>query len=231
MALEVISDPHIIHDEFMRIAATTLEYRDHNYADWEPIGDQRLEKNQVHPHARVFDTGRDFEDIAKTHHMTNADLTQHFAGKVVLDVGCGYSELGEEANVDTTVIGLDLPTAFEKEKDYFAEERKNTFYVAGNGRTLPFADQTFDTILSTYALLEHLYSGEQGVQFLEEALRVLKIGGTALIAPIHPKIAYVDGAEGTARVLHKIANLALDDRYKMSYRMLTTLQIKKIAAN
>lgn len=227
LVLKEIINPTELYDMFMEQADMTRHLGSTDYSHWEPLGDTDLEKNQIHPLAVVFDTGRTLDEVASVHGLRDHEVSSYFLGKKVLDVGCGYSELGEDFDGDTTVVGIDLPHTFAKETEYFAERRDSTLYVAGNGQSLPFKSESFDTLVSTFSLLEHLYSGDQGVQFIKESLRVLKNNGTALFAPVHPNFGYIDGRNGTKRVLEELASIALDPAYSMSYSPMRNLRIHK----
>ena len=94
----------------------------------------------------------------------------------VLDDGCGGGgmcvSVAEEAD---HVVGLDLSARFADAGTKLASEKglDNVVFVHADGRRLPFANGTFDTILS-HAVIEHVadYSA-----YLREARRVLRRGG------------------------------------------------------
>lgn len=116
------------------------------------------------------------------------------AGSRLLDVGCGPGEilttlatLGPE--IETT--GLDVDAAMidraERKASRLARTgsgRRPTFVVA-DAASMPFADETFDVVVSSYAV-HHWPDRHAG---LAEVMRVLKPGGRAIIWDIaspHP---------------------------------------------
>lgn len=94
----------------------------------------------------------------------------------VLDVGCGTGEtIGHLASNVGSVHGLDLSrsqleTALEK------DERADAF-VRGDARQLPYADGTFDCVVSVGSILYW----DEPLEALREAHRVTKPGGEILV--------------------------------------------------
>ena len=101
-----------------------------------------------------------------------------FAGKRVLDVGCGaggkslyYASIGAER-----VTGLDIVERYEKESAELAKKLNlsDKFgFVLGDAARMPFGEASFDTIIANDAL-EHV--GEPAA-VLSECMRVLAPGG------------------------------------------------------
>ncbi len=97
------------------------------------------------------------------------------AGRV-LDSGCGGGgtivSLAEEVRFG---VGLDLDARFAGAGTRLVTEKRlgNVAFVRGDGQRLPFADATFDLILS-HSVIEHVTSAET---YLAECLRVLRPGG------------------------------------------------------
>ena len=116
------------------------------------------------------------------------------AGSRLLDVGCGPGEVLTALStlapeIETT--GLDVDAAMidraERKASRLAPSgsgRRPTFVVA-DAASMPFADETFDVVVSSYAV-HHWPDRHAG---LAEMMRVLKPGGRAIIwdiAPPHP---------------------------------------------
>ena len=104
-------------------------------------------------------------------------------GLRVLDVGCGTGtdlKLYQQAGCD--VSGVDLSAAMLK------AARKSLGVGAdlrpGDAEKLPFPDETFDLILSTYTL--HTIARARRAAVLRELARVLKPCGTLLLTDFHP---------------------------------------------
>jgi SAM-dependent methyltransferase len=92
----------------------------------------------------------------------------HIRGRV-LDVGCGSKPYRQLFNSDA-YVGLDV----EQSGHRHAGEDVDVFY---DGRTFPFADGEFDSVVS-FEALEHVFTPER---FIAEIGRVLRPGGTLLL--------------------------------------------------
>lgn len=89
---------------------------------------------------------------------------------ILLDFGCGskpYEKLFVSAK---EYIGVDLKIEGREENHQYVDK----FY---DGKTIPYEDEIFDSLLST-EVLEHVFNIEE---VLKEMNRVLKKGGKALI--------------------------------------------------
>lgn len=94
----------------------------------------------------------------------------------VLDAGCGGGgtalSIAEEV---AFAVGLDLSPRFSDSGTRLAREKrvKNVAFTQGDGLKLPYADGSFDVVLS-HSVIEHLESAEA---YIRECARVLKSGG------------------------------------------------------
>lgn len=94
----------------------------------------------------------------------------------VLDAGCGSGgtalSLAEEVSF---AVGLDLNPRFSDAGTKLAKEKriKNVAFTQGDGLKLPYANESFDVVLS-HSVIEHLPSAET---YIAECARVLKHGG------------------------------------------------------
>lgn len=113
----------------------------------------------------------------------------------VLDVGCGHGLMliGAAKHLTTgKAVGVDIWQS-EDQAGNSAEatlENVRAEGVAdrvelkdGDARRLPFDDESFDTIVSSWAL-HNIYEREEREQAVREIARVLKPGGRALIVDI-----------------------------------------------
>jgi len=94
-------------------------------------------------------------------------LITNLNGKL-LDVGCGTKPYENICNVDE-YIGLEIDDEGNRQHNY-----ADVFY---DGKTIPFEDKSFDSILSNQ-VFEHVFNPNQ---FLKEINRVTKMGGKFLI--------------------------------------------------
>ena len=94
-------------------------------------------------------------------------LITNLNGKL-LDVGCGTKPYENICNVDE-YIGLEIDDEGNRQHNH-----ADVFY---DGKTIPFEDKSFDSILSNQ-VFEHVFNPNQ---FLKEINRVTKVGGKFLI--------------------------------------------------
>lgn len=94
----------------------------------------------------------------------------------VLDAGCGSGgtalSIAEEV---AFAVGLDISPRFSDSGTKLAREKriKNVAFTQGDGLKLPYANESFDVVLS-HSVIEHLPSAEA---YIAECSRVLKRGG------------------------------------------------------
>ena len=112
------------------------------------------------------------------------------AGARVLDAGCGTGLLtlaflrahrrpADIASIDLSVRSLQ--TARKAARKLRAAPRREVAFAQANALTLPFADETFDLVM-TSGVLEYLPLREG----LEEMARVLAPGGLLFFVPVRP---------------------------------------------
>lgn len=92
----------------------------------------------------------------------------------VLEVGCGTAPvMGMLSRYSSRRFGIDVSFSSA------AISRRNCISTAGDGRELPFLDNTFDIVYSTGVL--DLFSDGEASRLLSEMLRVLRPGGKAVL--------------------------------------------------
>jgi SAM-dependent methyltransferase len=102
-------------------------------------------------------------------------------GGSILDAGCGGGGMplsfAEEAR---KVVGIDLAPRFADAGHKLAAEHglRNLHFTRADGQALPFADASFDMVLS-HAVIEHV---ADAALYLRELARVLKPGGTMYLS-------------------------------------------------
>jgi SAM-dependent methyltransferase len=117
-----------------------------------------------------------------------------FAGARVLDIGCGTGNLtirARRAESAVQITGIDPdPRALEKAR----KKAPGVTFERGYAQELPFADGSFDRVLSSM-MLHHL-DPEMRRAALGEAYRVLRPGGSVHIVDVvgrHLSVAHADG--------------------------------------
>ena len=121
----------------------------------------------------------------------------------LLDIGCGGGFLAEAfAAEGAEVYGLDLSTrAVRTARDHAASQGFHIRVMSGRAEHLPFASETFDSVLLV-DVLEHLHAYPLA---LSEASRVLKSGGLLFYETANRTLLSRVGAIWVAeRILRKI---------------------------
>ena len=123
-----------------------------------------------------------------------------FAGKHILDVGCGSGALTiacAKGNPACQALGVDLwrgvYASFSQricEENAAAEGVTNVEFRPGDALKLDFPDESFDAVTSNYVY--HNIPKISGQTMLEETLRVLKKGGVFAIHDIMERGKYGD---------------------------------------
>ena len=118
------------------------------------------------------------------------------AGAAVLEVGCGPGHLSSRlADQGLNVTGLDLDPAMVERARANAEPAASSrvgpgpTFVVGDAAGLPFADASFDLVVSTFSM--HHWSDRAAG--LSEIARVLRPGGRVVIWDLKPGSAPFHG--------------------------------------
>ncbi len=103
------------------------------------------------------------------------------AGESVLDVGCGpgflLAEMANEVGARGRIVGIDVSADMLALATKRCAEQKNISLQDANALSLPFADESFDVVVSTQV---YEYVADIATA-LKEAVRVLHPGGRMLI--------------------------------------------------
>lgn len=125
----------------------------------------------------------------------------HLQGKKVLEVGLGYGTLGQKlAELCGEYTGLDIAAKPVSMMNYRLQmKRLPGRAVQGNSLEMPFADQTFDRVISI-GCFHHTGNFERCV---EETYRVLKPDGAAVIM-IYNKYSYRQWMDSPFKTLRMV---------------------------
>jgi SAM-dependent methyltransferase len=130
------------------------------------------------------------------------DLIPWRGDETVLDVGCGRGLLliGAARRLTTgKAVGVDLWQKEDLSGNDPHATRENARregvadrveVVDGDARSLPFADESFDVVVSSLAL-HNIYDSAQRAQAVREIARVLRLGGSLAVVDIQHTDEYV----------------------------------------
>lgn len=115
-----------------------------------------------------------------------------YSGKRVLEIGCGTgTDLLQFARGGARVTGLDLtPRSIEIARSRFAVYGCAGEFAIGDAENLAFPDESFDLVYS-FGVLHHSPDTKRAIN---EARRVLKRGGRAIVMLYHRASLYYWGA-------------------------------------
>ena len=106
---------------------------------------------------------------------------EELKGKRILDIGAGSAEFGATARTrGIEVISLDRKVLDDEGVAPYQKEG----YVQGSGDRLPFADGSFDIVVSHASVPLHADDREHVRRFIEEIRRILKKGGECRFGPV-----------------------------------------------
>jgi len=146
-----------------------------------------------------------FEEIEayryeKLNYLSDAIGFDRFAGKTVLDVGCGVgNDLAKFAAAGATVTGVDLAErSIQLAKDNFRFRGLQGEFHQMNGEQLGFPDDSFDAVFCHTVL--HFTPNPEAM--IAEIHRVLKPGGEAIVMTVNRNSWMI--------FLHKVMKTELD---------------------
>ncbi|HSL21824.1 MAG TPA: class I SAM-dependent methyltransferase [Vicinamibacterales bacterium] len=136
---------------------------------------------EISPHAPgTPEFFRDLDEyhFEKLHHLPRLIDFDAYAGRHVLDVGCGAGvDLARFVRGGARGLGLDLAgSAARLARDNFRQQGLPGGFVEGDGERLPFRDSAFDVVYA-HGVVQYTSDGRK---LVDECRRVLRPGGTAI---------------------------------------------------
>lgn len=112
------------------------------------------------------------------------DFADIRAGEKVLDVATGSGNAAlAAARLQTEVVGIDyVPTLLERARERAQAERLTIDFREGDAEKLPFADDSFDSVISVFGSM----FAPDHKQTAREIVRVARPGGTIALASWTP---------------------------------------------
>lgn len=136
----------------------------------------------------------------KLHHLLRLVNFDGYAGRRVLEVGCGAgTDLARFAKGGALVSGVDLSSAaIALARQNFEQRRLQGDLQEADGEALPFADGTFDLVYA-HGVVQYTANPER---LVEECRRVLRPGGEAVFQ-VYNRISWLNA-------LSKLMNVPLE---------------------
>lgn len=146
------------------------------------------------------------------------------AGSSLLDVACGTGILAREASAvigaDGSVVGVDINDGMLA----VARERApHLSWRAGPAEALPFADDSFDHVVSQFGLMFF----EDQVKAISEMARVVRPGGTTAVA-VWAALADTPGYDLVAQILDELFGPEVAKSIQMPYALGDTQRLKAL---
>jgi SAM-dependent methyltransferase len=156
-----------------------------------------LDVSSARPGTAQFFADLDQYHFEKLHHLTRLVDFNGYAGRKVLDVGCGAgTDLVRFARGGADVTGVDISaSAIALARENFAQQRLQADLRQADGEHLPFPDDTFDFV---YAHGVVQYTGSDRA-LVSECRRVLKPGGTAMFQ-VYNRVSWLNALSKLMKV-------------------------------
>jgi ubiquinone/menaquinone biosynthesis C-methylase UbiE len=133
----------------------------------------------------------------KLHHLPHLIPFEAYAGRHVLEVGCGAgTDLVRFARNGAIPTGVDVAaSAIKLATDNFALEGRKAELLVADGESLPFPDKSFDLVYA-HGVVQYTSDAHALVR---ECRRVLKPGGTAIFQ-VYNRISWLNALSRVTKV-------------------------------
>ncbi len=131
------------------------------------------------PGSPAFFRDLDEYHFEKLHHLLRLVDFGAYAGRRVLDVGCGAGvDLARFVRGGARGIGVDVArSAVRLARENFQQQQLPGGFIEADGERLPFASDTFDAVFA-HGVVQYTSDGQR---LIDECRRVLKPGGLAIV--------------------------------------------------
>jgi SAM-dependent methyltransferase len=176
----------------LSLVPTTADVRHY----WERhIHDLEITKHPVG--SRGFFDDLDQYHFEKLHHLLRLVDFNGYAGKKVLEVGCGAAvDLARLAKGGALVTGVDLTSsAIELARANFQQQGLSGEFHVADGEALPFDDDTFDFVYA-HGVVQYTANPKA---LVDECRRVLKPGGEAVFQ-VYNRVSWLNALSKLMKV-------------------------------
>jgi SAM-dependent methyltransferase len=156
-----------------------------------------LEISSQTPGSRAFFADLDQYHFEKLHHLLRLVNFDGYAGRRVLDVGCGAgTDLARFAKGGAIVSGVDVSaSAVALARQNFAQQGLEADLREADGEHLPYDDETFDLVFA-HGVVQYTPDGRA---LVEECRRVLKPGAEAVFQ-VYNRISWLNALSKLMKV-------------------------------
>jgi SAM-dependent methyltransferase len=162
--------------------------------------DHRIHDLEITRHpvgSRGFFDDLDQYHFEKLHHLLRLVDFKGYAGRRVLELGCGAGvDLARFAKGGAVVTGVDLaPSAIALARSNFEQQGLPGDFQVANGEHLPFPDASFDLVFA-HGVVQYTADPPR---FVDECRRVLKPGGEAIFQ-VYNRISWLNALSKLMKV-------------------------------
>ncbi len=147
--------------------------------------------------SRGFFDDLDQYHFEKLHHLLRLVNFAGYAGRDVLEVGCGAGvDLARFAKAGARVTGVDLAaSAIDLARANFSQQGLSGAFEVADGECLPFADEAFDLVF-VHGVVQYTANPQK---LVDECRRVLRPGGEAVFQ-VYNRISWLNALSKLMKV-------------------------------